>query len=108
MASWAINQQVAPDEYGTDAQSGVLDRLPVLDHVNVDVANQGIYWSLKQTDDLDPRQSGSWQPEVYMAPGSRTLSRAGMVGVRFRAAVPAAQLSPGVLQAVVTVEAVES
>lgn len=103
MASWALNQVTAPDNY---ADAATLDQLPILDHVNIDVTNQGIYWQVKQTTSLDPRQGGTWNPEVYMAPGSRTLQRAGMVGLRFRAAIAAAQLAG--TQAIVTVECVQS
>lgn len=106
MASWAINQQTAPDTFDT---SSTLDKLPVLDHINIDVVNQGIYWQVKQAGAMDPSGlSGVWNPPVYMLPGSRTLQRAGMVGFRFYAATPAAKLPAGSSQAVVTVECVES
>jgi len=103
--SYMLNNITAPDSY---ASSSTLDNLPVCDHVNLDVQNGGIYWSIKQTNDLTTDLSGAWQPEVFMATGSRSLSRSGVVGIRVRAAVPAAQLPSGTSQAQVTVEAVVS
>lgn len=108
MPSYALNNITAPDAYTPTGGTATLDPLPVLDHVNIDVVNQAIYWSIKQTNDLTTNLSGSWQPEIFMLPGSRTLTRVGMVGIRVRAAIPAAQLPVGATQAQVTVEAVES
>lgn len=105
MPSYAINNLTAPDQY---TQAGTLSPLPLLDHVNLDVANAAIYWSINQTNALTTDLSGSWQPEVFMLPGSRTLARVGMVGIRVRAAVKAANLPTGQPQAQVTVEAIES
>jgi hypothetical protein len=105
MPSYALNNITAPDKYG---KTSTLDPLPVLDHINIDVTNQAIYWSIKQTNQLTTDLSGAWQPEVFMAPGSRSISRHGVVGIRIRAAVAAANLPAGSTQAQVTVEAVES
>lgn len=105
MPSYALNNLTAPDQY---TAASTLDGLPVLDHVNLDVLNQPIFWSIKQTNDLTTDMSGAWQPEVFMAPGSRTITRAGVVGVRVRAAVPASSLPAGIGGAQVTVEAVQS
>jgi hypothetical protein len=104
MPSWPINNLTAPDQY---TAASTLYPLPILDHVNLDVANQAIFWSIAQTNDLTTGLSGAWQPEVYMTPGSRSISRQGIVGIRVRAAVPAASLPVGLVQAQVTVEAVE-
>lgn len=105
MPSFALNNITAPDKY---VGSSTLDQLPVLDHVNLDVSNGAIYWSVKQTNDLTTPLSGAWQPEVYMIQGSRTITRRGIVGIRIRAAVAAGSLPAGATQAQVTVEAVES
>lgn len=106
MNNWAINRLTAPDVYGTEPPSGALDYLPELDHINIDVVNQGIYWTLKQVT-VTSGKDGEWSPtEVFMSPGSRTLTRPGMVGIKIRAAIPHAQLPAGAVQAVVTVEAV--
>ena len=105
MPSYALNNVTAPDNY---TAGSTLDNLPPIDHVNLDVANGGIYWSIKQTNNLTTDLTGSWQPEVYMLPSSRTITRAGIVGIRVRAAVPAGSLPAGASQAQVTVEAVES
>lgn len=105
MTSFALNNITAPDNY---TPAGTLDQLPILDHVNIDVTNSAIYWSIKQTTDLTTPYTGTWQPEVFMLPGSRTIARAGIVGIRIRAAVPAAGLPTGGSQAQVTVEAVQS
>jgi hypothetical protein len=103
--SFPINNLTAPDQY-TAASS--LYPLPILDHINIDVTNQGIYWQLAETNPLTTDLSGSWQPEVFMSPGSRTITRAAVVGVRFRAATAAASLPAGGAQAQVTVEAIVS
>lgn len=105
MPSYMLNNITAPDQYQS---TSTLDNLPVLDHVNLDVSNQGIFWSLKQTSDLTTDITGAWQPEVYMLPGSRILDRDGVVGIRIRAAIAAANLPAGGSQAQVTVEAVVS
>lgn len=98
MPNYALNNVTTADQY---TAPNTLAPLPVLDHVNIDVSNAAIYWQLQQTNDLTSDRSGSWQTEVFMSPGSRTLSRAGMVGVRVRSAAPG-------VPAQATVEAVES
>jgi len=98
----AINVLTAPDTY---TPASTLDTGNFVDHFNIDVYNQGIYWSIRQG---HPRQSpgmAQWGPDVYMAPGSRTINRLWLVGMRFRAAIPAAQLPAGTSQAIVTLEA---
>lgn len=105
MPSFPINNLTAPDQYGV---TSTLYPLPLIDHINLDVTNGGIFWSIAQTNDLATEMSGAWQPEVFMGPGSRTISRENVVGVRFRAAVAAANLPAGSTQAQVTVEAVQS
>lgn len=100
----ALNAINAPDAYTVQA---TLDGGMILDHINLDVINQGVYWQIRQIPQVGfPPQSASWQPEVFMAPGSRTIDRAGMVGVRVRAATPLASLPAGTLRSVATVEAV--
>lgn len=104
--SWAINNQPAPDLYTADATLELSGLSRGLDHINVDVAgNSGIYRQLKLLVDPDGRE-GLWSAEVYQAPGSRSLFRRGLVGIRFRAATPAAGLPIGAAQATVTIEAV--
>lgn len=105
MPSYPLNNVTAPDNAPTAAST--LDPLPVCDHINLDVTNAAIFWSIKQTNNLTSPQTGAWQPYVYMAPGSRPIQRFGIVGFRFYAAVPQAQLPVGGLQAQVTAEAVE-
>ena len=67
----------------------------------IDVVNQAIYWQIKiQAGGIGT--AGNWEAaEKYMIPGSRVISRPGMVGIRVRAAL--AGQSPA---AVVTVEGV--
>lgn len=103
--SFPLNNITAPDQY---AAASTLYPLPLIDHINLDVSNQAIYWSIAQTNDLTTEMSGSWQSEVYMVPGSRTIAREGVVGVRVRAATPAASLPSDAAQAQVTVEAVQA
>lgn len=102
--SWAINNVTAPDAYSPTA---TLDNLPFPSRINLDVTNQAIYWQLKQANGTGLSTEGTWGQEVFMAPGSRSLYRAGVRGVRIRAAIQAANLSVGSHQAQVTVEAVE-
>lgn len=102
--SWQLNNITAPDQY---ALSATLDNLPFPTRINLDVSNQAIYWQLKQTSGSGLATEGSWSPETYMSPGSRTLFRAGVRGIRIRAAIPAASLPAGASPAQVTVEAVE-
>ena len=108
MSSWSLNNITAPDAYTSGPGGSTLDNLPVLDHVNIDVANGGIFWQLKLAapGPVAP-ESGNWDNETFMLPGSRTLQRRGMVGIRVRAAVPVAQLPAGATQAAVTVEAIQ-
>lgn len=100
--NWALNNLTAPDSYTPQA---TLDNLPVLDHVNLDVSNQAIYYQLKITRSL-VEALGDWDLEVFQAPASRSLYRQGITGVRFRAAIPSAQLPAGASQAQVTLEAI--
>lgn len=102
--SWAINNLTAPDNF-TDAAT--LDNLPWPSSVNIDVANQAIYWQIKQVSSpARLHTEGTWQEATYMLPGSRSIYRTGIRGFRFRAATPAASLPAGASQAQVTVEAI--
>lgn len=97
----AINALTAPDQY--DAAS-TLDTGRFVNWFNIDVYNQAIYWSIKQA---APRQTpgmAQWGPDIYMGPGSRTIQRVYVAGMRFRAAIKAANLPAGAAQAVVTLE----
>lgn len=102
--SWPLNNQTAPDTY---TPASTLDNLPFPTRVNIDVANQAIYWQLKQASGSGLSTEGTWGQEVYMTPGSRTLSRTGIRGIRVRAAITAANLPAGATPARVTIEAVE-
>lgn len=105
MPNAAINALTAPDAV---TNASTIDPGRQIDRVIIDVANQGIYRALKEfTGNLSPA-AGYWGGEVYQAPGSRVVTRSTLCGVRFRAAIPAAQLPAGQSQAVVTVEAVFS
>src|SRR5215471_12054729 len=90
-----INARIAPDQYS--AQSTIED--VDISRINIDVYNQSIYWQLK----FPP---GNWEgTEVHMGPGSHSLSRGIVRGIRFRAATPVAQIPVGQTQAIVTLEA---
>ncbi len=105
----AINQTVAPDQYIPGGQPGAstIESGRFMDHANLDVVNGGIYWSVRITDQPGGSPGlGQYGGEVYMGPGSRTISRANMSGVRFRAAIPLANLPAGQFQALVTLEAI--
>ena len=104
MPNSALNAITAPDAYAT---TSTIDGGQFIDHFNIDVANQAIYWQMKQASrPFDGPQMATWQAEVYMLPGSRTITRPAMTGARFRAATPAASLPAGATQAVVTLEVV--
>lgn len=110
MSSWALNNITAPDAPDSSSTLGGSPGawLSGITRVNIDCANQAIYWQLCLSS--GPSQlytSGSWDQPVYMTPGSRTLIRAGILGVRVWAATPAANLPSSVSQAQVTVEAVQ-
>ena len=99
----AINALTAPDAYSA---ASTIDPGLRIDHFNIDVSNQPIYWQYKQT--TFPAATpgmATWGAEVYMIPGSRSIFRGGLAGVRFRAAIPKASLPVGATQAIVTVEA---
>lgn len=99
--SYALNAIAAPDAYNAAA---TIDGVPIR-RVNIDASNQAIYWQLKLSS--SGGGSGVWDSsETYMGPGSRSVSRPSIVGVRVRAALPAASLPAGANRAVVTVEAV--
>lgn len=103
--AWAINNLTAPDAY---TQASTLDNLPDVPSINIDTANQAIYWQVRQVRSRSGLfTEGTWQEETYMLPGSRSIYRVGIRGFRFRAATPAAQLPAGSSQAQVTAEAVE-
>lgn len=103
MPNAALNAVAAPDTY---TAGSTIDGGQFIEHFNLDVVNSAVYWQYKQASRAgDPPQMATWQAEVYMLPGSRSIWRANMVGARFRAAVPLAQLG-GAMQAVVTLEVV--
>lgn len=121
MSSYALNNIVAPDNYETPRPTGnqsgpqgsTLDNLGITDHINIDVYNGGVFFQLKQADvpgranpHIIHENLATWQTEVFMASGSRTIDRPGVTGIRLRASVPAAQLPAGTNQARFTVEAV--
>ena len=106
MSSWWINNVTAPDPPNATALS-TLDNLPELDHVNINVVNSAIYYQLKQRDPYVGNELwGAWQPPIFMVPSQQSLSRDGIVGIRFYAAVATANLPSGASQAQVTIEAV--
>jgi len=101
--SWALNNITAPDAY---TAASTLTNLKGVTRINLDVTNAGIYWQLQRSSHPSGLYTeGSWDTEVFMSSGSRSLFRGGITGFRVRAAVPAASLPAGVSQAQVTVEA---
>ena len=100
----AINNLTAPDAYGP---TSTLDPGNWVHHFNLDVTNQAIYWSIRQASrPTDSPGMAAWGPDVYMLPGSRMIIRPYLVGLRFRAAIPQANLPAGSQQARVTLESV--
>lgn len=100
--AWALNNITAPDSY---QPSSTLANLNGVTRINLDVTNAGIYWQLQLTSGTGLYTEGTWDTEVFMASGSRSLFRNGITGIRVRAAIPAAQIPAGSSQAQVTVEA---
>jgi hypothetical protein len=100
--AWALNNITAPDQYDDAA---TIQNINGVTRVNIDVANQAIFWSLKLAGGTGLYTEGTWDQEVFMLPGSRSLFRPGIVGIRVRAAIPAADLPSGASPAQVTVEA---
>lgn len=102
-SNYALNNVTAP----ANAPDPVLSTLAVgvfVDHFNIDVANAAIFWQLQGVKQpTDPPQMADWSQFAYiqMIPGSRSISRNGVTGIRFYAVNAAA--SP---QAIVTIEAV--
>jgi hypothetical protein len=95
--SWVLNNVTTADGY---TSGNTLDGLPFPSRINLDVANAAIYWQLKQSSHGPGLYTGgTWGPETFMLPGSRSLFRAGVRGFRVRSAKPSTP-------AQVTVEAV--
>jgi hypothetical protein len=106
-SNYALNQIVAPDP-PNPTKASTLTVGVFVHHFNIDVLNQGIFWQLQSTPlPTDPPQMGTFQAYafVYMPPGSRTILRPQVTGIRFYAAMAAASLPAG-NQAIVTIEAV--
>jgi hypothetical protein len=102
--SWTINNLTAPDSY---TPAATLTNLPNVTRITIDAVNQAIVWQLQQADQRSGLSTeGTWGPETFMLPGSKPLFRSNIRGFRFRAAILAAQLPAGGLQAQVTVEAI--
>lgn len=100
--NWTLNNVTAPDNY---SPASTLDNLPPC-AINFQVLNQGIYMQIRQVS--SPSQlytEGTWSEETLVLPSSGPIYREQVRGVRFRASIPAAQLTAGALQAQVTVEA---
>lgn len=105
--SWSINNLTAPDNY---TPASTLDNLPAVSRVTLDIANGAIYYQLREIRvggaGRTERMADTWGQETLVTPQSKPLHRRGIVGVRFRAAIAAAQLPAGQLQAQVTVQAI--
>lgn len=80
--NFALNNVTTSDGYTT---ANTLEGLPQSARVNIDVSNNAIYWQLKRVSARAPQ--GDWEQEVFMIPGSRSLNRTGITGIRVRSAV---------------------
>jgi hypothetical protein len=118
VASYALNNFRAPEQYlpvgatatdsaGQTCGPATLGPLPLLSHINLNVNNASVYFSLMLTNDLSVVGFGAWQPETFLTPGYMVIQRFGVVGIRVRAAVKATNLPAGGTQAQVTVECVD-
>jgi hypothetical protein len=83
--SWALNNATTADTY---TPANTLQNLPFPTRVNIDVSNAAIYWQLQRAAGATGLSTeGTWQQEVFMTAGSRSLYRSGIRGVRVRSAV---------------------
>lgn len=101
--SWAKNDVVAPDNYTIAA---TLDGLPAVRRATIDVVNQPVFIQIRQiTGHYAGNAEGqaTWGTEERLMPGSKNLARPGIVGIRWRAAILAAAVPAGQVQAHVTV-----
>lgn len=99
MGQQSLNAITAPDQYTVAA---TIEDVPIAKMV-IDVVNAAIYWQPKIAVPQGGN-SGCWDgTETYLIPSSKQITRPDLIGVRVRAAIPAAQLPSGGLQAVVTV-----
>lgn len=90
-----LNNQTAPDDY--DAAAQIIS--PGATRLNLIVSNQAIYYQLGDT---PPNGTiPTWRSEIYCPPSYQSLDQ-NFDAIRVRAAIPAAQLAPGALQAQVT------
>lgn len=84
--SWPMNNITTEDNYPAERTSKCLEGGPG-SRVVIDIYNAAIYYQLK----CDPKGGAGgqarWQPEVFAAPGSRSIVRRGIFGVRCRSAV---------------------
>lgn len=92
--SWALNNVTTKDKYeaATTIETGLAKR------ATIDVYNKAIFVSVL-TEPRGVKGQAQWQPERFAAPGSLTLARKGLFGVRVRSAVKgeAAQVTIEVL-----------
>lgn len=103
MPNASINKLTAPDAFTT---ASTIAPGRAVDHINISVSNQGIFWQLFEYTQPQSARAGYNTSEVFMPPGSVTIDREGICGIRVRAAIAAASLPAGQAQAVVSVEAV--
>lgn len=98
--AYSINALTAPDAY--TAASTIAPGVPLKRSI-LDVANQAIFWQIAYRQGAGAVWEGT---EQRMDPGSRAVLEP-HIGIRVRAAIPAASLPAGASQAVVTVRAIE-
>jgi len=97
VSNWALNNVTTADAY---TAGNTLAGLPFPSRILLDVTNAAIYWQLQQSSSPSAMNTeGTWGNEVFMLPGSRSLFRAGVRGIRVRSALAG-------VPAQVTIEAV--
>lgn len=82
--SWPLNNITTEDAFPADHTNKCLEGGPG-SRVVIDIYNAAIYYQLK----CDPKGAvgqARWMPEVFAAPGSRSIVRRGIFGVRCRSA----------------------
>ena len=100
MPTYALINVTAPDAYNA---ASTLDNLPVCNQVVIQLVNQAVYYQIREVADHATltRDLPDWSDERFLAPSVAMLSSRRFRGIRFRAAVKAANVPAGSSQAII-------
>lgn len=81
--SWALNNVTSENAYSekTTLETGLAKR------ASISVFNASILYQVLTEPERGMKGLAIWQPEVFLAPGSLSIGRRGLYGIRFRSAV---------------------